>query len=88
MSVDHGSARQGLGRSLVEHAGAYARRHRLPALTLTTFADAPWNAPYYERLGFRVLRDDELTPGLREIRRTEAAHGLDAWPRVCMRREV
>lgn len=24
---------------------------RLPAMKLTTFADVPWNAPYYQRLG-------------------------------------
>jgi ribosomal protein S18 acetylase RimI-like enzyme len=41
VSVDPASAGRGLGRSLVEHAAAYARRHRLPALTLTTFAGVP-----------------------------------------------
>ena len=48
----------------------------------------PWNGPYYERCGFRVLADDELTPGLREIRAHEIALGLDRWPRVCMRRDL
>jgi hypothetical protein len=46
----------------------------------------PWNAPYYERLGFR--RVDDLTPGLRAIRAAEAARGLDRWPRVAMRRDL
>jgi hypothetical protein len=59
-----------------------------PALTLTTFTEVPWNAPYYERCGFRRLPEAELTPGLREIRRREAAHGLDRWPRTCMRRDL
>lgn len=59
-----------------------------PALTLTTFTDVPWNAPYYARCGFRRLDDGELTPGLREISEREAAHGLDRWPRVCMRRAL
>ncbi|MGH3741685.1 MAG: GNAT family N-acetyltransferase [Micromonosporaceae bacterium] len=27
-----------------------------------------------------------MTPGLREIRKQETAHGLDKWPRHCMRR--
>lgn len=48
----------------------------------------PWNAPYYARLGFRVLTDSELTDGLRKIRAEEAEHGLDRWPRVCLRRDV
>jgi hypothetical protein len=55
---------------------------------LSTFADVPWNGPYYERCGFRVLRDAEITPGLREVRAHEDALGLDRWPRVCMRRDV
>jgi hypothetical protein len=45
-----------------------------------------WNAPYYERLGFQRLPDAELTPGLVAIRAEEAAHGLDEWPRLAMRR--
>ncbi len=36
----------------------------LPALTLTTFAEVPWNAPYYEPCGFRRLAEAEITPGL------------------------
>jgi hypothetical protein len=48
----------------------------------------PWNGPYYERCGFRVLPDDDLTPGLREIRAHEIAFGLDRWPRVTMRRDL
>jgi hypothetical protein len=48
----------------------------------------PWNGPYYQRCGFRVLAGDELTPGLRAIREHEIALGLDRWPRVCMRRDV
>jgi len=44
----------------------------LPALTLTTFAYVPWNAPCYARCGFRVLDDAEITPGLRAIREQEA----------------
>jgi GNAT superfamily N-acetyltransferase len=83
---DH--ARRGLGRELVEHLVAWARHHGFPAVTLTTFTDVPWNGPYYERLGFRSLDPAGLTPGLRRIRAAEAAHGLDAWPRAAMRREV
>ena len=74
-----------MGRALLAHAADHAREEGLTALTLTTFTDVPWNAPYYARLGFRPLPEADLTPGLREIRRAEAAHGLNRWPRVCMR---
>ncbi|MFD3484191.1 MULTISPECIES: GNAT family N-acetyltransferase [unclassified Streptomyces] len=86
VSVHPTASRHGVGRALIEHLAVRARSAGLAGLTLTTFADVPWNAPYYTRLGFRTLAESELTDGLREIRRAEAAHGLDHWPRVCMRR--
>ncbi|WP_433300106.1 GNAT family N-acetyltransferase [Actinoplanes sp. CA-030573] len=88
VSVDPAHGRRGLGSALVEQVAAWARAHGSAALTLTTYAEVAWNAPYYERLGFRRLTDAELTPGLRRIRAAEAAHGLDRWPRVAMRREL
>lgn len=84
VSVHPRAARRGIGRDLIEHAAAYARDHALPALTLTTFTDVAWNAPYYERCGFQVMPDPE--PALRALIAAEADHGLSRWPRVAMRR--
>ena len=80
-------ARHRLGATLVEHLASWADAAGLPALTLTTYRDVPWNGSYYLTLGFRWLADDELTPGLRALRRHETARGLDRWPRGAMRRE-
>lgn len=88
VSVHPDHARRGIGARLVEHLVDRARAAGRSAVTLTTYADVPWNAPYYARRGFRALADDELGPGLRAIRRAEAARGLDRWPRVAMRREL
>ena len=88
VTVHPGYARRGLGRRLLDHAAGRAAASGLAALTLTTFALVPWNAPYYARCGFRVLDDAEITPGLAAIRRREAAMGADRWPRVCMRRDL
>ncbi|MFJ8184562.1 GNAT family N-acetyltransferase [Streptomyces sp. NPDC096105] len=88
VSVHPDAARRGVGRALLAHAARRAREEGLTALTLATFTDVPWNAPYYARLGFRPLCEPGLTPGLRRIRTEEAAHGLDRWPRVCMRLEL
>lgn len=49
--------------------------------------EVPGNAPYYSRLGFKVLAEDEMT-GLLRIREREATRGLSAWPRVTMRRAL
>ncbi|WP_405559573.1 GNAT family N-acetyltransferase [Streptomyces sp. NBC_01180] len=84
VSVHPDSARRGIGRSLMDHVADRAAADGISALTLTTFADVPWNAPYYARCGFRPLDENELGHGLREIRAREAAHGLDRWPRLCM----
>jgi GNAT superfamily N-acetyltransferase len=77
-----------IGRDLIDAAESAARDAGATRLTLTTFAEVPWNAPYYRRLGFAVLPDDELDDTLRGIRRAEAAHGLDRWPRVAMARPI
>ncbi|MFJ7493765.1 GNAT family N-acetyltransferase [Streptomyces sp. NPDC097727] len=88
VSVHPSAARRGLGSTLIDHLTGWAHERELGALTLTTFSHVPWNAPYYARLGFRTLSEAELTDGLRKIRAEEAEHGLDRWPRVCMRREI
>lgn len=88
VSVHPDRARRGIGRSLLEHLAERAEAEGAPALTLTTFVDVPWNAPYYARCGFRTLEESGLGPGLREIRDREAVHDLARWPRVCMRRDL
>jgi len=50
LSTDPGSARRGFGRLLLEYAAYRAATDGIPALTLTTFAHVPWNAPYYVRV--------------------------------------
>jgi len=88
VSVDPAFAGRRLGQRLLDHVADQARRRGLDAVTLTTFRDVPWNAPYYERCGFRVLAGDELGPGLRRVRDAETVHGLDPAQRVCMRRDL
>ena len=88
VSVHPGHARQGIGRRLIEHAAAWACARDLHSLTLTTYADVPWNAPYYRRLGFRDISPEEETPGLRLIVSRERAAGLEVWPRTIMSRRL
>jgi GNAT superfamily N-acetyltransferase len=88
VSIGPDHARKGLGRGLIEHAASWASIRGLRSLTLTTYVDVPWNAPYYERLGFRYLTADEETPGLRAVRDHERALGLEVWPRTSMRRDL
>jgi predicted N-acetyltransferase YhbS len=72
-----------LGAALLD-----AVAERAATLTLSTFRDIPWNAPWYRRLGFVDLDDSKLTPDLREIRRQHIARGLDESRRVFRERRV
>lgn len=79
--------RQGIGSRLVERACEWARRHDYPAVTLTTFAEVPWNGPYYAQRGF--VEVSELTPGLAALRANETELGLDGvGRRIVMRRDL
>ena len=79
---EHG--RRGLGRALRDRAIGWARHEGLAGVTLTTFRDVPWNAPFYRNVGFEVVAHP--APGLAAIRAHERAIGHDALgPRVAMR---
>jgi len=89
LSVDAEFGRRGIGRGLLAAVIGWARRGGLPAVTLTTYRDVPWNGPFYRRYGFVDLDESELTPGLRAHRDQEIAMGLDKFgPRVAMRRSL
>ena len=88
VSVHPDHAHAGHGRALIEHLARWSMDRGHEALTLTTYTEVPWNGPYYVRCGFRFLAADEVTPGLLALRKEEIAHGLDRWPRGCMRRDL
>lgn len=88
VSVHPAFARQGVGAALIEAAARWAQQKAFDAMTLMTFRDVPWNRPYYERLGFRVVDDAQLTEGLRALQANEPVLGLNRWPRVAMRRPI
>lgn len=71
---DHG--RSGIGTRLLTRIIQEAVRRRLSGVTLTTFADLPWNAPFYEKLGFHTLDPPSLSPMLRAILAREESVGM------------
>ena len=86
VSVATAHAGQGLGALLIDHLGALALADGRPALTLTTFRDVPWNAPYYRRLGFVTVDPGDQGPELAALVAHEAASIPSDAPRVAMRR--
>ncbi|WP_207556034.1 GNAT family N-acetyltransferase [Intrasporangium flavum] len=87
LSVHPRARRRGVGAALLDASATWAAHAGHDALTLSTFADVPWNGPFYARHGFEPVSD--LTPGLAALRDTERRLGLDeAGRRVVMRRGV
>ncbi|MDF2508616.1 MAG: family N-acetyltransferase [Microbacterium sp.] len=83
LSVLPSFGRRGIGRLLV-HA-AFAEAHNLGhrSITLRTFRDVPWNAPFYASCGFAETEPD--SPFLRSLVDTETALALFKYgPRVQM----
>ncbi len=86
LAVASGYVRQGIGRALVQAAKAWAFESGFHAMTLCTFRNVPFNAPFYASCGFVEMADPDQGPGLRALRRHEKELGLDAvGPRVAMR---
>lgn len=88
VSVHPSAARRGLGAKLIERARHWGRASGLTDLTLCTFLNVVWNAPYYARLGFRPVPDEDLDGFLAALRRHEGDLGLDEWPRTAMVRSL
>lgn len=83
---DHGN--RGIGTRLLDAVCAAATRAGTAAVTLTTFRDVPWNAPWYARRGFHVVRPDEWGPELTGLVEHERSLGIEVAPRVVMRKDL
>ncbi len=80
---EHGG--RGIGRRLVRRVGEWARAVGGESLLLSTFADVPWNAPFYARLGFEIVPLAEYTAAMLRQREQDGAQGLRVESRVMMR---
>ena len=88
VDVEPDFARRGIGRSLVEAACDWARARRSDRITLSTFRDVPWNAPFYARIGFVKISEVDLSAALRRLREDEEREGLDSSKRIMMCRTL
>lgn len=84
MDVHPRFGRRGIGAGLVRAAQIDARNTGFKALTLTTFRDLPWNAPFYARLGFEEVTALDAHPRLAGELANEVDDGLPAERRCAM----
>lgn len=85
LAVDPTHGRGGIGTALVEGCCEHARRRGYDELTLTTFRDVSFNAPWYARLGFEII--DHPVGVVAEHVEQEQPYALLS-PRVAMSRRM
>ena len=88
MDVMPDFGRQGVGTRLVRTIIDWARLGDYPVLTLITFRHLPWNAPFYERMGFEAMATSELGEELANLLQEEGDAGIDVHKRVCMKLDL
>ncbi|MEQ5205046.1 GNAT family N-acetyltransferase, partial [Providencia rettgeri] len=79
---------QGLGKRLIQQVIEFAQSQQIGQVTLTTFRDIPWNAPYYQRLGFSIMEEAQLTRELQDILQHEVDAGFQSIDRCAMQLSV
>ena len=84
LAVREDAQRLGVGSGLVRACMIDARNSGFTAVTLTTFRDLPWNAPFYQRLGFEEVTALDAHPRLASELALEADQGLPVERRCAM----
>jgi len=79
---DHG--RKGLGAALMQAACDAAFAGGFARVTLNTFRDVAWNAPFYARLGFAEIAEADWKPWMHDLAKRMTGEGLDLANRVFM----
>ncbi len=88
MDVMPDFGRQGIGTRLVRAFIDWARSGNYPCVTLITFRHLPWNAPFYEKMGFEAMKPSELGEQLASLLHEEGKAGIDVYKRVCMKLDL
>jgi len=81
---DHG--RRGVGSALISACCQSASFRGAARVTLTTFRYVPWNIPFYQRSGFKILTAEHWSPAVKAIVEHEDRYGFLTKHRVVMAR--
>lgn len=80
--------RQGAGSALIAAAEAYAAAAAFMTVTLTTYRDLAWNAPFYARRGYREIPLAMMPGYLALLLQGEARNGHDPGLRCAMAKSL
>lgn len=83
-AVDYAYQKRRIGFQLINFVIELAKKRR-KSITLTTFSNVPWNAPFYEKLGFVIMNRSELNERLALLLAQEVEVGLPKEHRCAMR---
>lgn len=86
LSVDPDFGQRGIGRALVERFCEAAWAQSARCVTLSTFRDVPWNAPFYAKLGFGEIARTNYTDWMHVYEGNQTRGGLDIAKRLFMKR--
>lgn len=88
LDVHPAHGRRGVGTALVRTVQGWARSQGFSEITLTTYRDVPWNAPFYAGLGFVVVPESDWDADARQRFEAEAGPDSERAKRVLMRMDV
>lgn len=88
LDVDPAWMGRGVGSALIAALEEMARAQGRGALTLTTYRDIAWNAPFYRRRGFAAIPAGDWPAVCRGERDRMRALGLPVADRVAMLRRL
>ena len=77
ISVRPNYGQQGIGSALVKEVIKKSLTLSLKGISLTTFSDIPWNAPFYEKLGFEILEENNIPRHVQTMLNEERRIGWD-----------
>lgn len=76
--------RRGIGTRLLQTVVDWARNAEHDSLLLVTFRHVPWNAPFYEKNGFKILHPTDYGPDIAGRIQEEVRAGINVRNRVAM----
>lgn len=75
---------RGMASALLERLARDAKAQGLARLTLTTFIDVPWNAPFYAKRGFQLIPAEAANPRVAKEWQRLIDKGIDQSTRCVM----